>query len=301
MNMKLSLDALLVLDAIDNHGSFAAAADALFRVPSAVTYTVQKLEQSLGVQIYDRSGHRARLTPAGERLLKDGRHLLDAARQLELRVSKQAQGWEHQLRIVIGDLVDFGQVIPLIAEFDQLASATRLIFRSEIFGGTWDALYDDRADLVIGAPNMPPPGDYFTRTIGSYDFVLVVAAGHPLAAEDKPLPPHVLRQHRAVAIGDTSRRLQPRTGGLLDGQDVLTVHSSLAKLDVILAGLGSGYLPRSMVGPYLASGDLVAKEVAEDSPDHQMCFAWKQAQPGKALQWFIQRLEQAVEAGELRP
>ncbi|UGA36527.1 LysR family transcriptional regulator [Chromobacterium haemolyticum] len=85
--MKLSLDALLVLDAIDNHGSFAAAADALFRVPSAVTYTVQKLEQSLGVQIYDRSGHRARLTPAGERLLKDGRHLLDAARQLELRVS----------------------------------------------------------------------------------------------------------------------------------------------------------------------------------------------------------------------
>ncbi|UGA40771.1 LysR substrate-binding domain-containing protein [Chromobacterium haemolyticum] len=155
---------------------------------------------------------------------------------------------------MIGDLVDFGQVIPLIAEFDQLASATRLIFRSEIFGGTWDALYDDRADLVIGAPNMPPPGDYFTRTIGSYDFVLVVAAGHPLAAEDKPLPPHVLRQHRAVAIGDTSRRLQPRTGGLLDGQDVLTVHSSLAKLDVILAGLGSGYLPRSMVGPYLASG-----------------------------------------------
>jgi hypothetical protein len=44
--MRLSLDALLVLDAIDRRGSFAAAAHELHRVPSAITYTVQKLEQN---------------------------------------------------------------------------------------------------------------------------------------------------------------------------------------------------------------------------------------------------------------
>ncbi len=42
--MRLSLDALLVLDAIERKGSFAAAAHELHRVPSAITYTVQKLE-----------------------------------------------------------------------------------------------------------------------------------------------------------------------------------------------------------------------------------------------------------------
>ncbi|UTH72470.1 LysR family transcriptional regulator [Chromobacterium sp. IIBBL 290-4] len=297
--MKLTLEALQALDAIDQHGSFAAAAEALYKVPSALTYTIQKLEQGLGVAIFDRSGHRARLTPAGERLLKDGRHLLDAARQLELRVSKQAQGWEDTLRIVVGDLIDFEQLLPCIADFDQTESATRLYFIRESFGGIWDALYDDRADLVIGAPNQPPPGDYFTRNIGDYHFVLVTSPRHPLSQAAEPVPPHVLRRYRAVAVGDTSRRLPARTGGLLEGQQVLTVHSSRAKLQAILAGLGSGHLPRAIVRPYLESGELVAKEEEEGGSFPPMCFAWKQEQPGRALQWFIQRLERAVAEGEL--
>ena len=42
--MRISIDALLVLDAIERKGSFAAAAHELHRVPSALTYSVQKLE-----------------------------------------------------------------------------------------------------------------------------------------------------------------------------------------------------------------------------------------------------------------
>ena len=45
--MKLTLDALTVLDAIERKGSFASAAQDLFRVPSTVTYTVQKLEAKI--------------------------------------------------------------------------------------------------------------------------------------------------------------------------------------------------------------------------------------------------------------
>ena len=76
--MRLSLDALLVLDAIDRKGSFAAAAVELHRVPSAITYTVQKLEEDLDVLLFDRRGHRAKLTAAGRELLDEGRHLLRA-------------------------------------------------------------------------------------------------------------------------------------------------------------------------------------------------------------------------------
>ena len=78
--MRISLDHLLVIDAIVRRGSFAAAAAELHRVPSAVTYSVNKLEQDLGVQIFDRSGHRARLTDAGRELLREGRELLQSAR-----------------------------------------------------------------------------------------------------------------------------------------------------------------------------------------------------------------------------
>lgn len=44
--------------------------------------------------LFDRRGHRARLTSAGEELLNHGRHLLQAAEALEQRVRRTAAGWE---------------------------------------------------------------------------------------------------------------------------------------------------------------------------------------------------------------
>ena len=82
MSIKLSLDSLEVIDAIARKGSFAAAAESLFRVPSAITYTVRKLEEDLGVALFNRAGHRAELTEAGAELLREGRNLLNAASEL---------------------------------------------------------------------------------------------------------------------------------------------------------------------------------------------------------------------------
>ena len=49
MNSPITLDALRALDAIDRKGSFASAAESLFKVPSALTYTIKKLEEDLSV------------------------------------------------------------------------------------------------------------------------------------------------------------------------------------------------------------------------------------------------------------
>ena len=54
----LTLEALQLIDAIVRHGSFAQAARALGRVPSAVTYSVRRLEEDLDVLLFDRRGHR---------------------------------------------------------------------------------------------------------------------------------------------------------------------------------------------------------------------------------------------------
>ncbi|MDZ3934851.1 LysR family transcriptional regulator, partial [Escherichia marmotae] len=68
--------------AIDRRGSFAAAADELGRVPSALSYTMQKLEEELDVVLFDRSGHRTKFTNVGRMLLERGRVLLEAADKL---------------------------------------------------------------------------------------------------------------------------------------------------------------------------------------------------------------------------
>jgi DNA-binding transcriptional LysR family regulator len=77
--MPISLDALVVLDAIARHGSFAAASRALHRVPSAVSYAVRQLEQDVGAALFARTAQGPRLTPAGEALLVFGRDALRAA------------------------------------------------------------------------------------------------------------------------------------------------------------------------------------------------------------------------------
>ena len=290
--MRLTLDALTVLDAIDRRGSFAAAADELHRVPSAITYAVQKLEEELGVLLFDRSGHRAQLTEAGRELLREGRHLLHAATELEARVRRVATGFEVELRIAVVDLVPLDRLFPLLDEFYRKSSGTRLKILTEVYGGAWDALASDRADLAIGAPGEGPAGGgYSTRPLGTVSFVFMAAPAHPLASAPEPLAPEEILKHRSVAAADSSRALAPRTAGLLSGQDVFTVPDMHAKIEAQRAGLGVGYVPKHLARAEEDAGLLVVRQVVEPKPDIPLFIAWRTGDQGKALQWFLERLE----------
>jgi DNA-binding transcriptional LysR family regulator len=290
--MKLSLDGLLVLDAIARKGSFAAAAEELHRVPSAITYTVQKLEQDLGVTLFDRSGHRARLTAAGEELLKEGRHLLRAAVDIECRVQRVAKGWETELRIAYDDVIPASRLCPLVADFYAQGGGTRLRLVTEVLGGCWDALVSGRADLSIGAPGEPPlePG-YTQRPFGDVSWVFAVAPSHPLAQAPRPIATTSILEHRAVLVADSSRDLPPRNSGIPSGPDSLTVSTLQGKLEAQAAGLGVGYLPAHFAEPAIAAGRLLALEVEEPRPKSRMYFAWRPRDAGKALKWWVAKLE----------
>lgn len=292
--MKLSLEALQVLDAIDRKGSFAGAAAELHRVPSALTYQVQKLEQDLDVLLFDRRGHRAVLTAPGRELLKEGRNLLRAASDLESRVKRLATGWEVELRLTLDTSLSLQGLLDLVAAFYREDAGTRLRIGHEVLGGTWDALVDRRADLVIGASGEAPTGGgYSSQPLGEVEWLFAVAPHHPLAREAEPLERDTILRHRAVAVGDTSRRLPPRSTGLYNGQDVLTVPDMQAKLQAQLTGLGCGFLPRLLAQPLIDAGRLVAKEVEESKPSGMLRYAWRTGETGKALKWFLKRLEQA--------
>lgn len=293
--MNLTLEALQILDTIDRKGSFAAAAIELDRVPSALTYSVRKLEEDLDVLLFDRRGHRAKLTSAGVELLTEGRHLLQAAQELERRVKRTATGWEVELRIVVDSIVPFEALVPLIAAFDRENAGTRLRISHEALSGVWEALMSDRADLAIGAPYDGPDrirmsGDFQTRQLGTIDWVFAVAPQHPLASAEEPLSAAVIQQYRAIAVGDTGRVLPSITSGLLTGQDTLTVPSLPAKLQAQLNGLGCGHLPRRLAAPYFASGALIEKETLEAKPGVRSQIAWRTPVLGKSLKWFINQL-----------
>ncbi len=287
--MKISLEALQILDAIDRRGSFTAAAKVLFKVPSTISYTVSKLEDDLGVQLFERLGPKATPTQAGRELLREGRHLLRAAQELEVRVRRVASGWESDFAIGLDAILPVALLQAQILDFYTVADSTRLRVLSESLSGSWEALLDRRVDLIVAAGEGPSGGGYVAEQIGTLRFVFAVASTHPLAGAGM-LGATELAEHRAIAVADSARRLLPRTVGLLSGRDVLTVPDMQAKLQLQLAGAGYGFLPEAYARGALQDGRLCEVQVETHKPDETFSLAWRPGEEGEALGWWRRAL-----------
>jgi len=297
--LKLSLEAIEIVDAIARHGSFAAAAERLYKVPSTISYAVSKLEDQLGLALFVRNGPRVSLTPAGQEMLKEGRWLLAAARQLESRMRQISTGFEAELRLVHDSLIPTSAFNPDICAFEDLNCGTRLRLGSEAMTGTWEMLREGRADLIIAAGEGPPGGGYKAVAVGSLEFVFCVTPTHPLAKLQRPLVRDDLLEHTAIVVGDGARALADRTVGLLMGQRRITVPSMQAKIAAQTAGLGHGYLPRACVRADLEQGVLVELQIEQPRPPETFWLAWSTERMGEALKWWIQRLNRPLLPGIL--
>ena len=153
--MRINLDVLLILDALDKHGSFAAAVESLFKTPAALSYMIQKLENDLSIELLDRSGHRAKFTDTGRMMLEKGRLLLNAAKDLEKQAVQLSSGWEKELAIALDDSFPFSALLPSIEAFYALNMQTRLNFTHHTLAGSWEELTHNGADIILGAINEP--------------------------------------------------------------------------------------------------------------------------------------------------
>lgn len=290
----LTPENLTMLQVIAEAGSFAAAARQLGLVPSALTYRVRQIEDALDVLLFDRSARQARPTEAGAELLRESARLLRDVDAVAHRVQRVATGWEPQLTLSVDGVMSPHTMLELVEAFYTLAPPTRLKLRNGIMSGTLEALTSGRADLAIGVSvagtnvaglQQAPLGDLL--------FIYVVAPHHPLATAPEPITDATLLEHRAVAVADSAQH-GGMTMGLLGGQDVLTVDTMQAKVQVQLRGLGGGFLPEPMVRPYVEAGHLVERKVARPERSIRMHYAWGGpgfTAPGRALQWWLGQLQ----------
>ncbi|ANO35090.1 LysR family transcriptional regulator [Vibrio breoganii] len=292
MISPITLDALRVLDAIERKKSFAAAADELFRVPSAISYTVNKLEEDLDLTLFDRSKRKADLTPVGHLIVEQGRLILEATNELTYMAKQSASGWELEIRIAIDSILCFKPIYALIEQFQATNPWIDIKITEEIFGGTWDALTAGRSDLIIGVAGDLRNNNFKAHSIGELEFVFAVAKDHPLCQLPPPLSARTIKQYPSIVVADSSRQLATRSAGLLDGQPRITVGNIIQKIDLQLLGLGVGYLPVHRIQEELNSGELVALTVAKpEVREIDLCVAWQKDNKGKALAWFIEQIQ----------
>jgi DNA-binding transcriptional LysR family regulator len=87
--------------------------------------------------------------------------------------------------------------------------------------------------------------------------------------------------------------------GLLSGQDTLTVGTLETKVAAHVAGLGVGYLPRWIAEREAYAQRLVILEAEAARPPAEFVVAWRPASAGKAVKWFLKRLEDPLVAASL--
>ncbi len=242
MHSPITLEALHILDAIDRRGSFAAAANELDRAPSSLSYQIQKIEQDLDINIFDRSGHKAHFTEAGKLILERGRDILKASEKLVNDATVLANGWELDITIAFDGIIPVSNFFPMVDALSEVSS-TRVRLQEEILAGSWESLNMGRADLLVCPSLDTLPQEVKSEKIGKMAMLWVAAADHYVHKRSGDFDDAAREKYRIIAIADTAREQPALSMNIIQKQPRLTVTNFTAKVDALKAGLGIGTLP----------------------------------------------------------
>jgi len=257
--MVFGSDNVLLFLAVLDQGSFSAAARALGRVPSAVSMAIGHLEAELGLQLFDRGGREPRPTAAARALEPQARQLVLQLRELDAHALALTQGLEKRLTLAIApELLSARWTGPL----GQLATEYPLLDVEVLVAPQADALamlHTGRAQLALVFERPRQDGREGFREVGNETLAAVVAPGHALLHEaDAPGglgEAQLVRTRQIVIAGRDAGVADPR---VVFGRHVWHTDSPEAASSLLEAGLGWGWLPRSLVQQQLDSGRLVA-------------------------------------------
>lgn len=253
--MAIDLESLRVLSAVVSEGGFARAAEKLNKTQSAVSYQVQKLEQKLGTDLFDRSAYRAELTPVGERILAEGERLLQQAQHVSALVDQFSAGWEPRLELVVDGMVPDEALLGVLKEMVALNVPTHIQLRVEYLGGVQQRFEQDNAELML-ALEYEPSNQLLVHALKPVETVLVVSSEHELAVMQNVNLDH-LQQYVELTVHDSSYNRAYGGWQTFGGERVFYLSDFKAKAEAITMGLGYGWLPLEKVRAALADGSLV--------------------------------------------
>jgi len=253
--VKISLEAVEALDAVVRHGSFAAAAKALRKAQSAVSYGVKQLEEGLGVALFDRRGHRAVLTDAGQMVLEEGRVILARVRRVESLAARFNEDWEARVEAVIDGIFPMQPVMAALKRMADEGVPTSIQIKVEFLGGVQDRFEKDGADIML-VKDYVRSHALVEHALPDVEVVLVAAAGHPLVSGAGSLSLSDLQRHVELTVHDSSESRRLVDSRLFGGQRVFFLSDFFTKKQAVVMGLGFGWMPLYLVRDELSRGVL---------------------------------------------
>jgi len=246
---RITLDQWAALVAVVDQGGYARASGHLHRTQSTVTYTIKKLEDLLGLKVFERQGRRAVLTPAGQVLYRRGKSLLDDATRLERSASGLAQGWEPEVRLAVDAIFPTWLLLRALDLFGREHPDVRVEVIEAVLGGIEEALTEGRVEFIIGTL---VPGGFIGDSLMQVRFVCAAAPSHPLHHLGHAVEIEDLRAHRHLVVRDSSAR-RSRSGGWLNERR-WTVSNKATSIRAACMGLGYAWYAEENIREELDAG-----------------------------------------------
>jgi LysR family hydrogen peroxide-inducible transcriptional activator len=183
--LNFSLTQLEYVLAVYRHGHFAKAAEACFVTQPTLSMQIQKLEESLGITIFDRSKKPILLTDMGKELVETMQSVLEESKKIESIIQSQSKG------VLEGELIV--GIIPTLAPYllplllpvlDKRFPALQLKVQELQTSQIIDALQTDEIDVGILAIPLKIPK--ITETPLYFEpFSILCKKGHEIAKQKK--------------------------------------------------------------------------------------------------------------------
>src|SRR5271157_575074 len=252
--MDTTLDAWEILHTVVQLGGFAPAAEKLNRSQSTISYAVGRLQDQLGVRLFEIQGRKAQLTEVGRALLADAEPHLAGFHQVEQRARLMASGGASEVRLSVDSIFPDDRLFVALASFSRSFPDVKPKLRQGTFLSADAEFSLHNAQLcVTGLMSR----ELCVKPILVIEMIAVARRDHPLLSIRRRLSRSDLMQHMLVTIegaASGSLKHQPR----LPAQRVLPVGTIESAIAAVWSGLCFGWLPKHRVQSELDRGDLAA-------------------------------------------
>ena len=274
--------------------NFRRTAERLNLDQSALSRRIQKLEQSLGFRLLDRTTREVSLTQAGQQFYRDNAELLhsyDAAIQTARRV---AEGKSGLLRVAYMAFAATELMPQAMLRFRKAHPYIDVRLEYIHTQGQKIALANGNVDIgyMIGPFDHP---DFTSLQLSSEPLYVVTPRSHPLLLRPKIMPSDLADQ--AIILGNMREweEYRWRLNDMFSGEGIalnvtLEASNTLALNGLVAAGLGVTIYPESLIG--FLGRNVEVRQIMAPSFRSRTVLVWKRSNKSPQVQAFVQVAKQ---------